>query len=392
MDINFRLFDLIVILGISQGLVYSALLLVKYGQYVSKRILALILFVFCILSAKILLHTLGLWQNPYLRYFPLAFDLTFQPLLYLYVVSLTQKGFTVKRSYFLHFAPTLIFFAHALWVYIQTQTTDSLALKDQLAEALHFNAVKEVEDILSVLSGAIYGFLSYRRVVRYRQWLFNTIASTSYPTYLWLRNVLIATGGIFGLLVINIFLDFSVSLSDRYFVHWQLFYVYLAATVYYLGIMGYQQVPFEVAFDASESEPSPKRVVDTLPYDQVQTIKHRIDVALEQDRLFLDPELNLNSLASRLHSSPGLVSAVINSEFDKSFRSLINERRVEEVKHRLTDPAYKHLSILGIALETGFNSEASFYRVFKSITGLSPRQYSAQIAPNTESENSQKLK
>ncbi|GAB4046606.1 helix-turn-helix domain-containing protein [Spirosoma litoris] len=392
MGTRFRLFDLIVILGISQGLVYSVLLLVKYGQYVSKRILALILFVFGILSAKILLHTLGLWQNPLLRYFPLAFDLTFQPLLYLYVVSLTQRNFTIKRAYFLHFVPTLIFLVHALWVYIQTQTTDNLALKDQLAEALYFNAVKEVEDILSVLSGAIYGFLSYRRVVRYRQWLFNTIASTSYPTYLWLRNVLIATGGIFVLLVINIFLDFSVSLSNRYFIHWQLFYVYLAANVYYLGIMGYQQVPFEVAFDESESEPSPKRVVDILPPDQVLALKQRIDAALEQDRVFLDPELSLNSLASRLHSSPGVVSAVINSEFDKSFRSLINERRVEEVKLRLTDPAYKHLSILGIALETGFNSEASFYRVFKSTTGLSPRQYSAQIAPNTDSENSQKLK
>lgn len=390
MDASFHLFDSIVILGIMQGLLYTALLLIKYGQYPSKRLLALTLFVFCILSAKILLHTLGLWQKPAIRYFPLAFDLTLQPLLYLYAVSLTQKQFQFKRIYFLHFVPTLVFLVHAIVVYIQTQATDNLALKDQIAEGLAFNIVKQVEDFLSVMMGGVYGFMSLHRLTIYRKWLFATISSTSYPTYTWLRNVLLVTGGVWILLTLNILLDVSFSYSFPYFLHWQFFYLYLVVSVYYLAIMGYQQPPFEVAFDESKADTSLKQKPVGLTQAQIEDVRNKLDIMLEQERVFLDPDLHLNALAGRLQLSPGLVSAVINSEYNMSFRSLINERRVDEVKLRLADPAYSHLSILGIALESGFNSEASFYRVFKSSTGVSPKQYSAQKAIKTVNENSQK--
>ncbi|MEP5105706.1 MAG: helix-turn-helix domain-containing protein [Ekhidna sp.] len=36
---------------------------------------------------------------------------------------------------------------------------------------------------------------------------------------------------------------------------------------------------------------------------------------------------------------------------------------------------YEHLSLLGIAFESGFNSKASFNRIFKEIKGKSPSQY-----------------
>jgi AraC-like DNA-binding protein len=390
MNISFHLFDLIVLLGITQGLLYVVLLLIKYGQYASKQVLALILVVFCILSGKILLHTLGLWQNPSLRYFPLAFDLTLQPLLYLYVVSLTQSKFTLNRSWLIHFLPTLVFMIHAVLVYSQTQATDNLEVKDQIAESLYFNNVKEIEDLLSVLLGGVYGFMSLRRLIRYRNWLFDTVSNPAYPTYLWLRNMLLVTGGVWLLLSLNIFLDLGLSFTTYSFLHWKFFYVYLAVNVYYLGITGYQQPPFEVAFDESAADALPKRTLDGLGQEQIQDVKNKIEMAIEQEHIFLDPDLNLTSLARKLNLSPGIVSGVINSAFDKSFRSLINERRVDEVKHRLTDPAYQHLSILGIALESGFNSEASFYRIFKAATGLSPRQYSTQKTLKTPIESSQK--
>jgi AraC-like DNA-binding protein len=73
--------------------------------------------------------------------------------------------------------------------------------------------------------------------------------------------------------------------------------------------------------------------------------------------------------------SPVAVSRVINSELKKNFRNLVNEYRVEEVKTRLNDPRSIQLSLLGIAYECGFNSEASFYRIFKNVVGVSPKEY-----------------
>jgi AraC-like DNA-binding protein len=68
------------------------------------------------------------------------------------------------------------------------------------------------------------------------------------------------------------------------------------------------------------------------------------------------------------------VSAIINQSFQMNFRNLVNKYRVEEVKIRLKSPP-SHLSILGIALNCGFNSEASFYRIFRQQVGLSPNDY-----------------
>ncbi|MDB5088972.1 MAG: AraC family transcriptional regulator [Mucilaginibacter sp.] len=97
--------------------------------------------------------------------------------------------------------------------------------------------------------------------------------------------------------------------------------------------------------------------------------------ALEKDKLFLNSELTLALLASFINLSPALVSETINKELGKPFRTLINDFRVNEVKHKLLDRNYNHLSISGIALECGFNSEASFYRIFKAATGFSPKTY-----------------
>jgi len=104
-------------------------------------------------------------------------------------------------------------------------------------------------------------------------------------------------------------------------------------------------------------------------------VKTQLQKAIYQDKVYLDADLNLSMLAKQIGVNDSVLSAVINEAFKQNFRNFINERRVEEVKQKLTDPAYKHLSILGIALESGFNSEASFYRVFKTITGTSPKDF-----------------
>jgi AraC-like DNA-binding protein len=48
---------------------------------------------------------------------------------------------------------------------------------------------------------------------------------------------------------------------------------------------------------------------------------------------------------------------------------------VEDFKQLALDPSHKHLSLLGIAQEAGFNSKATFYAIFKKKTGMTPSEY-----------------
>lgn len=109
--------------------------------------------------------------------------------------------------------------------------------------------------------------------------------------------------------------------------------------------------------------------------EDLEAAKMMILSILAEKKIFLDSELTLQKMSQKLGIIPGLASATINQLLSKTFRSLINEYRVQEVKIRLLDPAYKHLSPLGIAFECGFNSEASFYRIFKAEVGCTPKEY-----------------
>jgi AraC-like DNA-binding protein len=66
------------------------------------------------------------------------------------------------------------------------------------------------------------------------------------------------------------------------------------------------------------------------------------------------------------------LSKAINQKYGKSFSELMNDFRIEEAKMLLAE---KKDPITAVSYDTGFSSIASFNRVFKKYTGLSPSAY-----------------
>lgn len=89
---------------------------------------------------------------------------------------------------------------------------------------------------------------------------------------------------------------------------------------------------------------------------------------------WLEPELTLTELAHRLGTHPALLSKVINAGCGKNFNDFVNTYRVREARRKLADVRFAHYSLVGVALESGFNSKSTFNRVFKKLLGQAPSE------------------
>ncbi len=364
MKLSFGIFDVVVISGMIQGVVYGFMILFMPGRPALKFLTAALLSVMVFLSFKILIHTLGLWERPYFRYFPLAIDTLFQPLIYLYALELT--GDAVKRGRGLHFILPLVFLIHGLCVYLFTVAESDGGKQAAIARLMWYDQFKWLEDVMAILSGFFYWIISFRHIRRYRRWLFATQSASQYPELAWMRNLLLGSG-IFVIVL---------TVASVPFGYTQFFYVYLAILIYFFAINGKSQILLRAWVPAkAPAEELPDEVRSDDPAIPWEEIRAAVLFQLEEKRVFLDPELNLKQVALLTGYPLAQVSVVINGYFKVNFRNLINRYRVEEVKQRLNDPAYRHLSLLGIALECGFNSEASFYRIFRKTDGNSPGDY-----------------
>lgn len=110
-----------------------------------------------------------------------------------------------------------------------------------------------------------------------------------------------------------------------------------------------------------------------------QIILQSLKAYIEENKPYRDSNLNLKSLSKACGISSRQISSTINKHAGVNFNTFINEFRVEEAKRMLVDETYSHLNILGIGLEVGFNSKATFYAVFKKQTEMTPSSWQKGI-------------
>ena len=305
-------------------------------------------------------------------FFPNGVELAIPPLFYFYLVSLIQPKFRFTKKEWLHFIPFFISQTYAIFVYIAVLKTHLLTEKQVIANSLYFNEVKYAEEYLTLISTMLYLLFGYKHIQDYKQWLSRNTSDTQYSELGFIKNMLIGLLIIAGYTIINLILN--QYLDHTYEWRWQLSHLLIASLVYYMGLVGYKN-----------SDLIPQNY-SINPYKKVRKMDEEVDFdlitklgrAIEEEKVYLNPKLSLQELAKILEVNDTTLSAAINVHYKKNFRSFINERRVEEVKNRLLNEGLSKLSLLGIAKESGFNSEASFYRIFRATTGLTPKQFLAK--------------
>lgn len=111
-----------------------------------------------------------------------------------------------------------------------------------------------------------------------------------------------------------------------------------------------------------------------ITFEEGRTQLNKIIKLIEEENLYLDSNLTLASLSSKLDFSSRDISLVINRHTNTNFSRFINQYRVEKAKELLcrSDPNTK---IISIALDSGFNSLSAFNVAFKSFTKSTPSEY-----------------
>ena len=102
-----------------------------------------------------------------------------------------------------------------------------------------------------------------------------------------------------------------------------------------------------------------------------------INELMDKEKPYLNSELKVSDIADAFHLHRNDISACINSQMGCTFAQYINRYRIEYAKELMRRQPDKKIS--SIWMESGFGSEQSFFRTFRSATGLSPKEWILQI-------------
>lgn len=374
----------IILLGAIQGIIVCCLLYFSRKKTLSTRLLAAIIGLITLPSIHLYFHYTGWFEVNSITLFihdilPLVVIMPLGPLVYFYIRSLLDTGFCIGRKEKLHFIPVIIdlipklaaviFYAGKLFGW-------SPISRDQLAEMV--DTYSQYADLPRWISMTIYVMLSVRFLRMYKQQQ-QKAAQANNPVMRWLQlfTGLFVVYQLIWLvfLVPYILPSYSGWLLDA--VDWFPVYIPLAILIYWLGIKGWL-----MAQPANNVEK--KSRANLLSEPEVSDAFGLLKRSMEQDQLYLNPELNLEKLSRHTGLSPKNISAVLNQYRETSFNHFINQYRVEEFKQRLSKPGGEHLTIVGLAMECGFNSPATFQRTFKQYTGLSPTAFRKTLGQGGE--------
>jgi AraC-like DNA-binding protein len=119
-------------------------------------------------------------------------------------------------------------------------------------------------------------------------------------------------------------------------------------------------------------------VARPAPQDPQDMHLMKLRMLMELEKPYLQPNINVERLASKLEISPKSLSLLINKKLNQNFFEMIRNYRIEEAKQRLCDQSYRQQSINDIMQACGFNSKSVFNQWFKARFGTTPSDFRRQ--------------
>ncbi len=351
--------QLLTICAVLNGLIFGLLLLDKKENRQANRFLSLMMLCLSLTFTPYMVAP-SIWhQYRWMVWMPFSLSYWIGPSLYFYVRALTRPEVNFRRKDWWHFSPIVLNYLHSFYHLFLGNSNPF--------PWLHVGA--ELLESAAILSIFIYMIGCYRMINRYQKSLLDFSANPGISDLKWVKGIVTVLMIAFSMILV--FLIVSSGVLGKHELHlWGdhlavILFLY-AAMLYWFSIHGYRQAQM-IAVPIYRPVPQKAR--------EFSEVLLQLEKAMSEGCLYRQSDLSLADLSKAVGIAERTISNTINGELQKNFHQFVNGYRVEEMKQRLLDPQNAHLTIFSIALDVGFNSKASFNRVFKASTGCTPQQF-----------------
>ncbi|TKG90797.1 AraC family transcriptional regulator [Puteibacter caeruleilacunae] len=378
-DISIGIFDLIIFLGIIQGLFLAFFFIKKKTPGNRANLIQGLLILF--LSLTILEELLN--NTGYIvRLLPITdysepLNLTFGPLVYLHLKRCLYPD--LKEKSWLHFIPAIFWFVYMFFYFVQPDAVKyNSYLNTKHPDWQYLDAVLTVDEdplglrnfinqatlihLLSYIGLTFYTLLQKMRSMK--QGIFNT----SNNLLRLLRNTLLHY-----VIIVVIFactkLYFGMD-SDigSYFIATYISFMFFVTSYHIMNKSDYYEYPNSfLQFPLTKYERSSLNDSDKM------RIMNKLQQIMEREKYFKNNLASLTSLAKEINETSHHVSQVINEKQKKNFFEFIASYRIEEAKKILSSNS--QITIEELAEEVGYNSKSSFNSAFKKYMQQTPSEF-----------------
>lgn len=360
---------------------WFVLLIIKNKKTKAQKILVLFMAAEVILY---LCHTIFFSGNEklYLKVDALynLVGLSVFPLYYIYVRQLSvDMKIEIKQFYHLIPAAIIALLLASLFLfmehdekryYLYSAVLDRELAWDTNTKVFLASAIFLIGRILFGFQAIYYLAKSYMLTKEYDESLVNFYSNLRGKNLLWIKRLIIT------IMFVSLASFVANMLGRGYFVkeHNELLFVpslLFTIIVFVLGYLGYK---YNYDIEVFEIETQEYGNYSRKELTRLQILE-RLDQALDEDRLYLDSELNILTLTKKICTNRSYLSHIINDEFGLNFNDYINYKRIEHAKKMILNDRNRKISLLAISEDSGFGSFSSFNRAFKKFESTTAKSY-----------------
>ncbi|MDW3194663.1 MAG: AraC family transcriptional regulator [Cytophagales bacterium] len=171
------------------------------------------------------------------------------------------------------------------------------------------------------------------------------------------------------------FLLGGVAWSVRNFTAEGFSWIYESSRFLVMIGIGYLSYCLIFRWEAMDFQVEPPRSYQRLDEFSISILQQKVAALVEEEQIFLNDQLTLADFSKRIATSPNDLSWLLNNTYGKSFYEFLNQYRIRFFLEKIHENAHEDRTILALAMESGFRSNATFYKAFKAETGQTPNQY-----------------